>query len=56
MNAAGTTTIRPIPRTDTEAARLVRFTVDSSHWWTGMNKTANASAHVSAGKNGRAIR
>ena len=56
MNVAGTTTIRPITRTETEAARLARFTVDFSHRWTGMNKTASASAQVSAGTNGSAIR
>ena len=51
--AAGTTTIRPIPRTESDAARLGCFTVDSSHRWTGTNKTASVSAQVSAGRNGR---
>ena len=56
MIVAGMTTIRPIPTTESDAARLGCFTLDSSYRWTGMNKTASVSAQVSAGRNGRAIR
>ena len=56
MNVAGTITIRPITKTETDAATLERFTVDFSHRWTGMNRTASASAQVTADTNGSAIR
>ena len=41
---------------DGDCCRQVGVTVDSSHRWSGQNKTASASAQVSAGTNGRAIR
>ena len=55
-NVTGTTTITITTSTEIVAAKLGYFTFDSSHRWSGANKTASANAQASAGKKGAASR